>query len=68
MDPADEFFAALDVRSRDPRRFEHAIAGIRHLLERAALTVVQKSPALFASAKVEADDVIQELVDRKSVV
>jgi len=64
MDPADEFFAALDSRSRDPRRFERAVAGIRHLLERAANTVFQRSPSLAASAKIEVDDLIQELAHK----
>jgi hypothetical protein len=61
MDPASAFFAALEVRDRDPSRYERAIAELRPLLERAALTVAQRSPDLLLAAKTEVEDVVQEL-------
>ncbi len=64
MDPADELFAALDARALDPRRWERAVEGVRPLLERAVHTVIQRRPGLIVAARIDADDLTQDLTHK----
>jgi RNA polymerase sigma factor (sigma-70 family) len=61
---AAELFAALDSRARDPRRFERAVAAVRPLLERAARAVIQRHPTLLSAARIELEDLVQELTQK----
>lgn len=61
MDPAFELFDALDAQPPDARRFERAVAGVRHLLRRGAQSVAERNPTLLAAARTELEDVVQEL-------
>jgi RNA polymerase sigma factor (sigma-70 family) len=64
MEAAEEFFAALEARDRHPGRFERSVAAIRHLLERGARTVAQRRPGLIESARIDLEDVVQELTHK----